>query len=86
MTRRAAPVIVGYDGSELAKTALRHAAELFPERPALVASVWEPGLAALPLGPADAFGGAATMPPDPETMQAVDRAQREPTRSTLPTR
>jgi nucleotide-binding universal stress UspA family protein len=71
----AAPVLVAYDGSELSKAAVQHAAELFGARPAVVATVWEPGLAAMPVGP-DTMG-MDPMPPDPETVETVDRAQRE---------
>ena len=39
-------------------------------------TVWEPGLALLPVGSSDALGTTA-IPPDLETVQAVDRAQRE---------
>ena len=51
MVREGAPVLVAYDGSELARAAVRQAAELFAGRPAVLATVWEPGLAALPGGP-----------------------------------
>ena len=71
-----APVVIAYDGSEISKAAVRHAAELLPERPAVLVTVWEPGLALLPVGPPDAFGVAA-IPPDPATVEAVDRGQRE---------
>jgi nucleotide-binding universal stress UspA family protein len=54
MAREAAPVLIAYDGSEVSRAAVRHAAELFPGRPAVLATVWEPGLAAVPVGlPAD---------------------------------
>jgi nucleotide-binding universal stress UspA family protein len=76
MTREARPVLVGYDGSELAKAAVRYAAELFPGRRAVVATVWEPGMAVAAVGPPDAFG-IGTMPPDLETVEAVNRSQRE---------
>jgi nucleotide-binding universal stress UspA family protein len=76
MVREAAPVLVGYDGSELSKAAVRHAADLFPSRPIVLATVWEPLLTAVPVGPVDEFG-AYMMPPDPETTAVVDRSQRE---------
>jgi nucleotide-binding universal stress UspA family protein len=75
MVREGAPVLVAYDGSELARAAVRHAAELFAGRPAVLATVWEPGLAALPGGP-EALGVSA-IPPDLATVDAVDRAERE---------
>ena len=41
----AAPILIGYDGSDTARRAIREAAELFGSRQALVMTVWEPGLA-----------------------------------------
>jgi nucleotide-binding universal stress UspA family protein len=76
MASERAPVLIAYDGSELSRAAVRHAAELFAERRAVLATVWEPGLAAVPVGPPDALG-LGTTPPDPETIDEVDRAQRE---------
>ena len=38
-----APVLIAYDGSEVSRAAVRHAAELFAGRPAVLATVWEPG-------------------------------------------
>jgi nucleotide-binding universal stress UspA family protein len=55
---------------------VRHAAGLFPGRPAVMVTVWEPGLALLPVGPQDALS-TPYIPADPEAVQAVDRAQRE---------
>jgi len=76
MARADAPLVIAYDGSEVSKSAVRHAAELFPERLAVVVTVWEPGLALLPIGPPEALGTAG-IPPDPETVEEVDRIQRE---------
>ncbi len=71
-----APFVIAYDGSEVAKAAVRQAAELFPARPAVLVTVWEPGLAMVSVGSADVLGATA-IPPDPETVEGVDRAQRE---------
>ncbi len=76
MADAAAPVLIAYDGSELSRAAVRHAAELFAGRPAVVATVWEPGLASVPGGMSDAMGVGAPLP-DPATVEAVDRLQRE---------
>jgi nucleotide-binding universal stress UspA family protein len=76
MADAAAPVLIAYDGSEVSRAAVRHAAELFAGRPAVVATVWEPGLAAVPVGLPDAVG-VGTPLPDPATVEAVDRLQRE---------
>jgi nucleotide-binding universal stress UspA family protein len=75
MAREAAPVLIAYDGSEVARAAVRQAAELFAGRPALVATVWEPGLAVVAMGRPDALGMSTV--PDPATIDAIDRVQRE---------
>jgi len=76
MAREPAPVLIAYDGSEFARAAVRHAGELFAGRPAVLATVWEPGLAAVSLAVPGGMG-VSTLPPDPATLEAVDRAQRE---------
>src|SRR3954447_10682457 len=70
------PVLVAYDGSELSKAAVRHVAQLFPTRPAVLATVWEPGLAVMPMGPSDSLGMEMATP-DLETVETIDRVQRE---------
>ena len=76
MSGKHAAVLIAYDGSELSKAALRQSAPLFPERPVVVATVWEPGLAALPVAGPDVIG-TGEIPPDPGTVAAVDRAQHD---------
>jgi nucleotide-binding universal stress UspA family protein len=76
MAHEAPPVLIAYDGSDVSRAAVRHAAKLFPGRPAVVATVWEAGLAAALVGPPDTFG-MGTLPPDPATVEALDRAGRE---------
>jgi nucleotide-binding universal stress UspA family protein len=71
-----APLVIAYDGSDVAKAAVRHAAELCPGRHAVVVTVWEPGLAMLPIGPPDSMG-IVPLPADPETIGAVDEAQHD---------
>ena len=68
-------VLIAYDGSEVSQTAVRQAAALFPGQPAVVMTVWEPGMAAMAVGPPDALGMSTL--PDPETMATVDRVQGE---------
>jgi nucleotide-binding universal stress UspA family protein len=68
-----APIVIGYDGSELSRTAVRRVADLFPGRATVLATVWEPALAVAPVDPA--FGEAA--PLDPETIETLDRTQLE---------
>ena len=75
MAAEAAPVLIAYDGSDVSRAAIRHAAELFPGRPTVLATVWEPGLAAVPVGLTDM--GVGALPADPATIEAVDRSQRE---------
>jgi nucleotide-binding universal stress UspA family protein len=76
MARAAAPVLIAYDGSEVSRAAVRHAAELFAGRPAVLVTVWEPGLAAVLVGLPDTMGVSA-LPADPATVEAVDRLQGE---------
>jgi nucleotide-binding universal stress UspA family protein len=54
-----APILVAYDGSPPAKAALARAAALFPGRAAVIATVWEPGLASVVPDPAGIGGPAA---------------------------
>jgi nucleotide-binding universal stress UspA family protein len=69
-------LVVGYDGSDLAKAALRGAAELFPGSPTVVVTVWEPGLAAMMAGGgALDLAGGVPLAPDPELVSEVDQVQ-----------
>lgn len=70
------PIVIAYDGSAVSRAGLQRAAALFKGRRAVVATVWEPGLASWPAGPDDTMG-MAPMPPDPRLMQAVDTAQHD---------
>jgi nucleotide-binding universal stress UspA family protein len=76
MSPNATPILIAYDGSDISKAALKHAAELFPGRPAVVATVWEPGMGTLNMSASDSLG-AVNVPPDLETVQAIDEAQRD---------
>lgn len=75
------PVVIAYDGSETARAAIQQAAELFPGRSALVATIWEPGIALVPMSSPDLLGGGLgdglALPADPETVEALDSAQRK---------
>ena len=68
------PVLIAYDASAEAQTALREAVALFGDRPLVVMSVWEPGLATMTLVPPPGEAGY-TYVPDPEDVAAVQRAQ-----------
>jgi len=77
MASEAAPVLIAYDGSEVSRAAVRHAAELFAGRPAVLATVWEPGLAAVQGAMPGLDMGMGMGSPDPTTIEAVDRVARE---------
>ena len=72
----AAPVLIGYDGSEFARAAVRQASELFGGRRAVVVTVWEPAMRAVPVALPGTMG-VSVMAPDPATVAAIDRDQRE---------
>lgn len=77
MARQEAPVVIAYDGSDVSQAALREAAELFSGRPAVVVTVWEPGLATMTVSAPDDLSMGMGVLPDPATVEAVDRLQRE---------
>jgi len=68
------PVVLAYDGSEEAQAALREAVALFGDRPLIVASVWEPGLAMATMMPPAGEPSMGYLP-DPAEVDAIDRAQ-----------
>ena len=68
------PVVLAYDGSEEAQAALREAVALFGDRPMIVASVWEPGLAMATMMPPAGEPSMGYLP-DPAEVDAIDRAQ-----------
>ena len=71
-------ILIAYDGSDVAKAAVRHAAELFPASPAVVLSVWEPGLAAMmTVSPGFDVGGIVPAPFDPELASELDHAEEQ---------
>ncbi|MET0511624.1 MAG: universal stress protein [Thermoleophilaceae bacterium] len=76
MVSEARPILIAYDGSEVSRAAVRRAAELFGGHRAVLATVWEPGLAAVAVGVPDAYG-MGTVPVDPTTIEDIDRIQRE---------
>jgi nucleotide-binding universal stress UspA family protein len=70
------PVVVAFDGSAESRAAMTAAAALFRDRPLLVVSVWEHGLATATLTHPDAMG--VTYPlPSVEEIATVDRIERE---------
>jgi nucleotide-binding universal stress UspA family protein len=71
------PILIAYDGSDAARAAVNQAAALFGSRPAIVITVWEPGLADYMLMPNTMGTGTMMMPYDPETVQAIDRAAED---------
>jgi nucleotide-binding universal stress UspA family protein len=76
MTDAGRPVVVAYDGSAEARAAVASAAELFGDRPLLVVSVWEPGLALAMQTHPDALGATAP-PPSREEVATIDRIEAE---------
>jgi nucleotide-binding universal stress UspA family protein len=68
------PVVIAYDASVEAQAALREAVALFGDRPLIVVSVWEPGLATMTMMPPPGEVGYNRLP-DPADAAAVDRAQ-----------
>ena len=76
MARETAPILIGYDGSAVSRVAVRRAGELFAGRPAVLATVWEPALAAVPVALPGSIG-VTTLPTDPATVEALNRGQRE---------
>jgi nucleotide-binding universal stress UspA family protein len=75
VTRETVPVVIAYDGSEVAQLAVRQAAEIFAGRAAVVVTVWEAGLEAYLW--ASPTGSLSTLPPDPATVQEINRLRRE---------
>src|SRR5271163_4477846 len=71
------PIVIAYDGSDAARAAVKEAAALFGSRPAIVLTVWEPGLADFMLMPNTMGTGTMMMPYDPATVQAVDKAAED---------
>ena len=71
------PVVLAYDGSAEAEVALREAVALFGQRPLIVASVWEPGLAMMTMMPPAGEPGMGYLP-DPDEVAAIDTAQFGP--------
>lgn len=69
-------LLIAYDGSDVANSAVRSAAELFPGSTALVVTAWEPGLGAMAaLSPGFDVSGTVQVPVDPELVLEVDKAQ-----------
>jgi len=73
--RELAGLVIAFDGSDASRAALEQAVELFPGRAAVIATVWEPGLA-LQI-PAYESLGSITPPADLDTINEIDRAQRD---------
>jgi nucleotide-binding universal stress UspA family protein len=72
------PILIAYDGSDAARAAVNEAAALFVgSRPAIVITVWEPGLADYMLMPNTMGTGTMMMPYDPSTVQAIDKAAED---------
>jgi nucleotide-binding universal stress UspA family protein len=69
------PLVIGFDGSDSAKHAVRTAATLLTTRSALIVTIWEPALATLPLAGEGVVG--IDMPLDPESAELLDEVSTE---------
>jgi nucleotide-binding universal stress UspA family protein len=69
------PIVIGFDGSDSAKHAVRTAATLLTSRFALIVTIWEPALATLPLTGEGVVG--IDMPLDPESAELLDEVSTE---------
>jgi nucleotide-binding universal stress UspA family protein len=70
-------LVIAFDGSDASREAVERAAELFPGRTAVIATIWEPGLAQMATT-YDTFGtGSMSTSPDPRVLAEVDRAQHD---------
>ena len=70
------PVVVAFDGSAESIEAVRTAGALFAGRPAVVVTVWEPGLATM-MTPSTEIGGSLYVPPTAEEIETIDEAQHD---------
>lgn len=71
------PILIAYDGSEAARAAVREAGALFSRAPAIVVTVWEPGLTQLMLVPDPTGMGGTFMPYDPSVVHEIERVGEE---------
>ena len=68
-------ILIAFDGSELAAEAVRQAALLFPFSPAVVVTVWEPGLGPVAtMAPGLEVAGPLARGFDPAIVSDVDHA------------
>ena len=78
MPQESRSVLIAYDGSELSKAALQHAAELFRDFRAVVVTVWEPELPELSVidpGGGTGLGGGFSIASDPAMVEEIDDAR-----------
>jgi nucleotide-binding universal stress UspA family protein len=69
------PVVIGFDGSDSAEHAVRSAGTLLANRSALIVTIWEPALAALPIAGEGVVG--IDMPLDPQSAELLDEVSTE---------
>jgi nucleotide-binding universal stress UspA family protein len=72
----AAPILIGYDGSDTARRAVHEAAELLGSRRALVVTVWEPDLAYEASVMASDPTDLGPVPVDPAAAHEIDDASK----------
>lgn len=71
------PIMIAYDGSPAARAAVARAGELCSPAPALIVTVWEPGLGELMLVPDPTGLGTTMMPYDPTVAREIDREVKD---------
>jgi len=72
-----AAILIAYDGSTAARAAVEQAGLLFAPRPAIVLTVWEPGLGDFMLAPDPMGAGTTMLPYDPSLGREIDRANED---------
>ena len=76
MTQDTRPIIAAFDGSSESSAAVREAAALFGHRRIVVATIWEPGLAAMVMSTPDVMGTPYGLP-SAEEVERVDRIEHD---------
>lgn len=77
MSEDTRPIVVSFDGSAQAATALKVAIAQMPGRHLVIVSVWEPAFTTAMLTPTDAAGMSSIAQPDPREIATVDRLQHD---------
>jgi nucleotide-binding universal stress UspA family protein len=73
----ASPIVIAYDGSVFARAAVRQAGVLFTSHPAIILTVWEPGLAEFMLVSDPTGMGTTMLPYDPAVVREIEQASEK---------